>query len=382
MLGYLAGFISGLVLGTAAVSLVSRKKKPLQEPPPPTPIPQIEESAKEQMDTRMLEEFFLTVRNVADIVEKVLEETRVEIRESTEKWIEAVEQMVGSAREGIAQLKTTITAIVSREEEKTDDLLERSRDSASQIVDTSRAAVSRFTECSDQFLGIIQELHESRFRDFKLQIEGVLRQSNILALNAGIEAARLGAAGRGLGVIAREIQKLNKMVDESLDAIGDLVESLESQLQEFSKTLEVTAQDSVKAIEQGERVLEASLAELDRRVDSIASALSGVGGRLDEVAGNLGAVVEVFQYQDIVSQKLGNMQGVVRELSEVLDKAVTSLFRSEFEEVREELLGRIQKLYTTQSERRHHEDATGQKCVDEKRVGQVISELGENVELF
>ncbi|AFV10749.1 putative chemotaxis methyl-accepting receptor [Thermacetogenium phaeum DSM 12270] len=382
MLDYLAGFISGLVLGTAAVSLVFRKKKPLQEPPPPTPIPQIEESAKEQMDTRMLEEFFLTVRNVADIVEKVLEETRVEIRKSTEKWIEAVEQMVGSSREGIAQLKTTIAAIVSREEEKTEDLLERSRDSASQIVDTSRAAVRRFTECSEQFLGIIQELQESRFRDFKLQIEGVLRQSNILALNAGIEAARLGAAGRGLGVIAGEIQKLNKMVDESLDAIGDLVDSLESQLLEFSKTLEVVAQDSVKAIEYGERVLEASLAELDRKVDSIASALSGVGGRLDEVAGNLGAVVEVFQYQDIVSQKLGNMQGVVRELSEVLDKAVTSLSRSEFANVREELLSRIQKLYTTQSERRHHEDATGQKCVDEKRVGQVISELGENVELF
>jgi methyl-accepting chemotaxis protein len=76
------------------------------------------------------------------------------------------------------------------------------------------------------------------------------------------------------------------------------------------------------------------------------------------------------------------MQGVVRELSEVLDKAVTSLSSGEFEEIREELLSRIQKLYTTQSERRHHEDATGQKCVDEKRVGQVISELGENVELF
>ncbi|HAA90486.1 MAG: Putative chemotaxis methyl-accepting receptor [Thermoanaerobacterales bacterium 50_218] len=382
MLGYLACFISGLVLGTAAVSLVSRKKKPLQEPPPPTPIPEVEESARKQEDVKALEEFFLTVRNVAEIVEKVLEETLVEIRGSTEKWIEAVEQMVEGTQGGIAQLKTTITAIVSREEEETDDLLDKSRKSATQIVDTSRAAVSRFTECSDQFLGIIQELRESRFRDFKLQVEKVLRQSNILALNAGIEAARLGAAGRGLGVIAREIQKLNKMVDESLDAIEDLVESLESRLQEFSETLEVTAQDSVKAIEQGERVLEDSLAELDQRVDSIASALSGVGGKLDEVAGNLGAVVEVFQYQDIVSQKLGNMQGVVRELSEVLDEALASLSRSEFANVREELLGRIQKLYTTQSERRHHEDATGQECVDEKRVGQVISELGENVELF
>jgi methyl-accepting chemotaxis protein len=376
------GFALGLVLGVAVVLLVSRKKKPLEEAILPALVPEVEEPAKEQIDTKVLEDFFLTVRNVVEIVEKVLEETLVEIRESSAKWTEAVEQMVKVAHEGIAQLKTAISEIVSREDKKTDDLLEKSRGSASQIVDTCKAAVGRFTGCSDQFLGIIQKLHESRFRDFKLQVERVLRQSNILALNAGIEAARLGAAGRGVGVIAEEIQRLNKMVGESVDAIGDLVESLESQLEEFSRILEVTAQESVRAIEQGEGLLEDSLVELDQRVDSIASALSGVSVKLDEVAGNLDVVVEVFQYQDIVSQKLRNMQGVVRELNEVLDKAITSLSRSEFAEVREELLGRIQQLYTTQSERRHHEDATGQKCIDERRVGRVVSELGENVELF
>ena len=81
----------------------------------------------------------------------------------------------------------------------------------SQKMDALSSAIADISESSDQISGIIKTIEDISF------------QTNILALNASVEAARVGAAGKGLAVVANEVQQLAAKSAESAKNITDLI---------------------------------------------------------------------------------------------------------------------------------------------------------------
>ncbi|MDQ0902210.1 methyl-accepting chemotaxis protein [Paenibacillus sp. V4I7] len=115
-------------------------------------------------------------------------------------------------------------------------------------------------------------------------IAGIARQTNMLALNASIEAARAGAAGKGFAVVADEVRKLSMQTGAAAEEVAHLVSSIQDETREV-----------VSSTEAGSREVQTGLEVVGVARDTfkrIRGAMDEVARQIEEVAGSSAAISE------------------------------------------------------------------------------------------
>ncbi|MGV7209500.1 methyl-accepting chemotaxis protein [Oxalobacteraceae bacterium A2-2] len=151
-----------------------------------------------------------------------------------------------------------------------------------QIQDTSKR-IKRLGE-SSQEIGEITEL-----------ISDITEQTNVLALNAAIQAASAGEAGRGFSVVAEEVQRLAERSAEAAKQIGALVRAIQTDTHDAVAAME----KSTRGVVEGTRLSDAAgaaLADIIQVSNRLAELISGIASTTGQQAGSAGCVAHNIQH--------------------------------------------------------------------------------------
>ncbi|WP_060481924.1 methyl-accepting chemotaxis protein [Pseudomonas sp. NBRC 111119] len=121
-----------------------------------------------------------------------------------------------------------------------------------QAIHGSLAQIDRLSMTIDQAVQVIRELagHSTRIGGVLEVIRSIAEQTNLLALNAAIEAARAGEQGRGFAVVADEVRLLAQRTAQSTAEIHTMIEHLQSQSDAAVKAIDTSSEASRQTVEQ------------------------------------------------------------------------------------------------------------------------------------
>ncbi len=186
-----------------------------------------------------------------------------------------------------------------------------------QIQDTSKR-IKRLGE-SSQEIGEITEL-----------ISDITEQTNVLALNAAIQAASAGEAGRGFSVVAEEVQRLAERSADATRQISALVKAIQTDTQDAVAAMERSTQGVVEGAKLSDNAGTA-LSEIDQVSRRLAELIQHISNSTSREAGLANVVAENIQNIFAVTEQTGEGTKAtatqVRELSRMAEELSQSVSR-------------------------------------------------------
>lgn len=246
-----------------------------------------------------------TAANAIHDQTKVMSSQLISHNNETDQVVTAITEMSATASE-VAQ---NTTQVAEATHAATGDVA-----NAQRCVDASLEEISALMAQINNAAGNIQSLSEQskKINNVLSVIGGIAEQTNLLALNAAIEAARAGEQGRGFAVVADEVRNLASRTQSSTLEINEMLSELHKLVALAVKTMEESQQSCVRSVDSS-RAISESLGS----VTSAVTAINDMSTQIATAATEQSSVTEeinrnVFAIQEIVNELLHSSEDAAR----------------------------------------------------------------------
>ena len=185
-------------------------------------------------------------------------------------------------------------------------------------------------------------------------IDQISSQTNLLALNAAIEAARAGEAGRGFAVVADEVRALSNRSSGFSESIQSKIKNICVRIEDLSEGVKILASQDVTYIMDSKRYMQDALKKIIEKAESdeeVTKRLDGISTRLEESIYN---AIRALQFDDINSQNIIFTNETLAFLSEELN----ALNFNDFESVKNDVHTYAEKIKQRQDTARNPVSST------------------------
>lgn len=165
--------------------------------------------------------------------------------------------------------------------------------------------------------GISRHAHE--VETILSEIGGIAKQTNLLALNATIEAARAGEAGRGFAVVADEVRDLSTRTGQFSQQIAKVMQSMRSSVKMTEDAIAKMASTDMTFALESKCQIETILGDIDGINRQRASILANLGASAGTMEEEVGRAITALQFQDMLSQLLNHVSSRLNGIQQVMD---------------------------------------------------------------
>ncbi len=283
-----------------------------------------------------VEELRLLVGNVQNTATKVAQ-TTAEVDQTSTELLAASNEQLHEIREtgrSVVDMATRINE-VSVQAQESAAVARQSLQAAESGLQAVQDAIGGMNSIRDQIQETskrIKRLGESsqEIGEITELISDITEQTNVLALNAAIQAASAGEAGRGFSVVAEEVQRLAERSADATRQIAALVKAIQTDTQDAVAAMERSTQGVVEGAKLSDNAGTA-LTEIDRVSRRLAELIEEISGAASKEAGLANVVADNIQHIFAVTEQTGegtrSTATQVRELSRMAEELRQSVAR-------------------------------------------------------
>ncbi|MFM5446659.1 methyl-accepting chemotaxis protein [Aeromonas veronii] len=281
-------------------------------------------------------DYNITLETLRTLMQRVREngvtvvESATEIEDRTCRSQEVIADQQGETH----QVATAIKELAATSQDMAGNALQAARmtQEAQQVVGQGEAVVDRTIKAIDHINREVLRTAESigqleqqcsQIGGVISVIRGIAEQTNLLALNAAIEAARAGEQGRGFAVVADEVRSLASRTQGATVEIQQMIEQLQSGARASVNAMSAAsreAQEGVGLAQEAQHAFGAITEKVDRMVDTnaiIASAIEQQGAVVNEIERN---VVRISDGSDEALQVANAARDAARQIHQLTEQ--------------------------------------------------------------